>query len=502
MFRSLIAFSGVLMLGVFGSALAQETAHGTHHPDTAQEDTAPPGGPMVAGRMADNCKDMMAASPAARALHQTMHENMTDGMASIRGDASQTGTGDVPKLTKAYVNAMDAMHGPMFDGIMADDPDVAFVAGMIPHHEGAIAMAEIVLRFGDDPQTSAWAEEIIEAQEGEIAEMKAWLLERGTSATEASGSAYTANEGANTISVIDLGTGAVQTVPIPVAPHNVDLSPSGDHLLAVGDPASDHAHETEDQEHASADVAGLLVVLDPRQITQAPEVIEVGAHPAHVVADDKGVAYVSLAGGNEVAVVGLEDGAVLERIETGAYPHGLRLSPDKTELYVANVEDGSVSVIDTASHIEITRIPVGAAPVQVGFAPSGDRVYVSLRDENSVAVIDTGAREVVRKIEVGPDPIQVMVTPDGKYVYVANQGSDEEPNDTVSVIEAATGEVVKTIVTGPGAHGVAVSADGAFVFVTNIADDTVSVIEVATQTVVDTIRVDDRPNGIVHGTLN
>ena len=33
------------------------------------------------------------------------------------------------------------MDGPMMQGIQADDPDVAFVQTMIPHHQGAIDMA-------------------------------------------------------------------------------------------------------------------------------------------------------------------------------------------------------------------------------------------------------------------------------------------------------------------------------------------------------------------------
>nr|WP_313415716.1 cytochrome D1 domain-containing protein [Brevundimonas diminuta] len=364
-----------------------------------------------------------------------------------------------------------------------------------------------VQQYGDDPETKEWATRIIEAQEGEIAEMQAWL-ERNAGQEPVDfgltgGTVYSANEGGNSISAIDLGTGSVDTVEIAVSPHNVDLAPDGNLLLAVGSPISDHAHGSADDGHAETEAGGgVLVVLDPERLSQPVATVEVGAHPAHVVADRTGRPYVSLSGGNEIAVVDLASASVIERIATGAYPHGLRLSPDESELYVANVEDGSVSVIDTQHLTEIARIPVGAAPVQVGFTPSGDQVYASLRDENRVAVIDTASREVTNRIDVGPNPIQMFATPDGAYVYVANQGTEAEPNDTVSVIETATGQVVKTITTGGGAHGVSVSADGAFVFVTNIADDTVSIIDVATQDVVKTVPVGDRPNGIVYGSSN
>lgn len=80
---------------------------------------------------------------------------------------------------RAYADANDRMHAAM--GQIDRDPDVAFVQGMIPHHRGAVDMAEIVLKHGKDPETRALAQRIIAAQRGEIAEMEAWLTKRSKS---------------------------------------------------------------------------------------------------------------------------------------------------------------------------------------------------------------------------------------------------------------------------------------------------------------------------------
>lgn len=80
--------------------------------------------------------------------------------------------------SKALVAANDAMHEAMAVEITGD-VDVDFMRTMIPHHEGAVAMAKIVIENGKDPEVRKLAEDVIKAQEAEIAFMKAWLEKNG-----------------------------------------------------------------------------------------------------------------------------------------------------------------------------------------------------------------------------------------------------------------------------------------------------------------------------------
>jgi len=84
-------------------------------------------------------------------------------------------SGHVDQAHRDLMAGMGEMHAQMMIGMQAADIDVAFVCGMIPHHQGAIDMARAELAHGDDPWVRALAEQIIAAQEKEIADMKAWL---------------------------------------------------------------------------------------------------------------------------------------------------------------------------------------------------------------------------------------------------------------------------------------------------------------------------------------
>ena len=70
------------------------------------------------------------------------------------------GPGADTPAAEGYMKAMDAMNGAM---------------SKMQHHQAAIDMAKVQLKYGKDSAMRRLAEDIVAAQQKEIAEMNLWL---------------------------------------------------------------------------------------------------------------------------------------------------------------------------------------------------------------------------------------------------------------------------------------------------------------------------------------
>lgn len=130
----------------------------------------------------------MSFSPAAAALGlalalgsataaETVHLAQAGHGHGAHGAPAGAASAESPS-TKAFRATNERMHAGM-DIPFTGDADIDFARGMIPHHQGAIDMARIVIEHGTDAELRRLAQEIIAAQEGEIAFLRAWLAARG-----------------------------------------------------------------------------------------------------------------------------------------------------------------------------------------------------------------------------------------------------------------------------------------------------------------------------------
>ena len=112
--------------------------------------------------------------PVQQALREASAENhaatVQEGVVSAPTHAG--GHGSTPG-DQAFAASEAAMHTGMARA-SGETLDQAYIAKMIEHHRGAVAMADVALAQSRDPEIRRMARLVKDAQTREIAEMRAW----------------------------------------------------------------------------------------------------------------------------------------------------------------------------------------------------------------------------------------------------------------------------------------------------------------------------------------
>lgn len=123
------------------------------------------------------CRDALKDVKMPAMMEGSGMMKMMEGMDMSKpmGGTGASAAGQMPmtEAQKASMQAMMKMHMPMMATHMIKGPDLAFNCGMIVHHQGAIDMANVVIKFGKDEASKSMAAKIIKDQMAEIQEMTA-----------------------------------------------------------------------------------------------------------------------------------------------------------------------------------------------------------------------------------------------------------------------------------------------------------------------------------------
>lgn len=165
----------IIVLAVAAVTLASATAYAQmQHRHQSQDQSQRQGDGMRHGSMHGSMHAQMQKHMQGK-MHGDMHGGQSGAQAGHGADHTTSGPqGNRDASSLAFHGINQKMHEGM-NITFTGKADVDFVNGMIPHHQGAVEMAKVVLAFGTDPEIRKLAEAIIRAQETEIAMMRAWL---------------------------------------------------------------------------------------------------------------------------------------------------------------------------------------------------------------------------------------------------------------------------------------------------------------------------------------
>jgi YVTN family beta-propeller protein len=252
--------------------------------------------------------------------------------------------------------------------------------------------------------------------------------------------------------------------------------------------------------------SGHLVAIDAATDTVSWKVPIDGMthHPA--VSKDGRLVFVPLYDTWWVAVVDVEQRAVVDKIFVGHGTHGTKMSADGKRLYVGSMMNDVLAIIDVESRRMVDRIGFrdGVRP----FALTRDerRVYVQLSRFHGFEVVDPRTKERIRSVEL-PD-LGRDVSGQQLYPHNVNHGIALTPDeglllvngsviDTVFVYSHPELELLARIPVGRDPNSIAFSKDGRFAYVSNRGSDDLSILDVAERREVKRLKLGSYPQRMV-----
>ena len=124
-----------------------------------------------------NLKELCAVVSIAAFVNAPVFASSMQGMHGMHHASGVSKKMLKNPAVRAYVKANKVMHKNM-NICYTGNADIDFVEGMIPHHQGAVDMANVVLKYGKDETIRELAKRIIIAQESEIGQMNEWIRGR------------------------------------------------------------------------------------------------------------------------------------------------------------------------------------------------------------------------------------------------------------------------------------------------------------------------------------
>ncbi|BDT66308.1 hydrazine synthase subunit beta [Comamonadaceae bacterium OS-1] len=202
---------------------------------------------------------------------------------------------------------------------------------------------------------------------------------------------------------------------------------------------------------------------------------------------------------NQIGVVDVQTGKLIDTIPSGDSPEIFSLSPDGKTAYVSIEEENQMAAYDLASKKQLFAVKTGTEPEGVLASADGKFVYVTSEGANTVYAVDVATRKLAGQVKVGMRPRRFALNPDGSELWVTN-----ELGASVSIIDTRGMKVKQTLVFQlPGMRaaditpvGMLMTADGKTVWVALGRANHVAEVDVATRTVRRVVLVGKRAWGV------
>lgn len=272
--------------------------------------------------------------------------------------------------------------------------------------------------------------------------------------------ALTANFSGASVSSLNLASGRSTEIPVGNNPGEVVVSPDGRTAYAA---------------NQGSDTVSVIDVATAK----VTATVAVGDVPAGLALTPDGrTLWVADYSDDAVQAIDLTTGTAGAKITVGDGPENMAIPPDGTTLYVANIHDSTVSPVDLATGRAAAPIAVGPNPFNVVAAPDGRTVYVSNSGGSTVTPIDTATNTTRPTFLVTGQAYGLAVSPDGRTLWVSASNGD-----TITALDTVTGAPGTPVTVGRSAFDITLDWNGTTAYVTTADAGTLVPVTTATGTV-------------------
>ena len=201
---------------------------------------------------------------------------------------------------------------------------------------------------------------------------------------------------------------------------------------------------------------------------------------------DETTLYASNWSGDDVSIIDLASGALVERIGVSNTPRGMYATEDGTALYVGGFDSGNLERIDLATGQVTTLFTDGGALRHIVADEATGRLFISDMSKDLIWVHDMRTGTTTKFADVDEKPNTIDLTPDGKMLFISCRGENNPKSyylpgpewGSILVFDTTTGEPLDALIAGNQPTALDVSDDGTLLVFSDFLDNRLRVYEV------------------------
>jgi YVTN family beta-propeller protein len=278
----------------------------------------------------------------------------------------------------------------------------------------------------------------------------------------------------------------VKTLPTGKTPREVCVSPDGTRAYVTNQGATSITV-------VDLDAAAILATISNPEL-KAPD--------GCVVSPDSRKLYVAAAGKDSVFVIATDTNEIVKEIPVKLHVlRRLTFSPDGTKLYLTCNQTPEIAVIDPETETVVRSIRAGnEVRGGLAFTPDHKTIVAGSVEDDTLYFIDAATEQVKRIIGIPGSPQRIEIAA-SNHIFVLCRIGQRQPDQTYhpvlfGIFDPDKHDKSISLAVGRNPWGLAMTADGRTLYVSSNTDNHIMIVDAETMKVLNTIPSEKDPNGI------